>query len=314
MDTNSIIILGNGFDVALGIETRYSQFYEKSKELREFAQNGNTLCQHILDHIKSELWSDLESGLYQYSKAITQQYGEGNREQAVKLEKEFNELRTALFDYLKTAAQAPAEVIQQMPVIGLNLEWHELMPQFLTFNYSINTANTASKNDRYIFNADDSINENRFVYQHGSIYDTQAYKNRNPEEIVVGIDSTIQQVEPLHSFLYKTQQRLHDIDSTLRIIRDKSFYVVYGCSVGDSDATYFREVFSRNQQGKIFLIYGYGDKAIQDIMANIERICGISIAKLSTYNTVKILDVQKVDETRQITREVIAQYKLSLGL
>ena len=57
MDTNSIIILGNGFDVALGIETRYSQFYEKSKELREFARNGNTLCQHILDHIKSDLWS-----------------------------------------------------------------------------------------------------------------------------------------------------------------------------------------------------------------------------------------------------------------
>ena len=314
MDTNSIIILGNGFDVALGIETRYSQFYEKSKELREFARNGNTLCQHILDHIKSDLWSDLESGLYQYSKLITQQYGEGNQEQAVKLEKEFNELRTALFDYLKTVAQEPAEVIQQMPVIGLNLEWHELMPQFLTFNYSINTANTASKNDRYIFNADDSINENRFVYQHGSIYDTQAYKNRNPEEIVVGIDSTIQQIEPLHSFLYKTQQRLHDIESTLRIIRDKSFYVVYGCSVGDSDATYFREIFSQTQQGKIFLIYGYGDNAIQNIVANIERICGISIAQLSTYNTVKMLDVQKVDETRQITREVIAQYKLSLGL
>ena len=43
MDTQSIIVLGNGFDVALGIATRYSQFYENSKELRSLDENGNKL-------------------------------------------------------------------------------------------------------------------------------------------------------------------------------------------------------------------------------------------------------------------------------
>lgn len=55
---------------------------------------------------------------------------------------------------------------------------------------------------------------------------------------------------------------------------------MYGCSIGDSDATYFREVFNREQQRKFFLVYGYGPESIETIKANIERICDIRIDEL----------------------------------
>ncbi len=307
-----MIILGNGFDLALGIETRYSQFYAKSQELRDLANNGNSLCQHILDDIKGEYWSDLECGLYQYSLAITKKYGIGNQDQADKFEHEFNELRTALFIYLQGAAGTIVEAINEAPALGLNVEWHNLEPQYLTFNYSINTANTSSMNGRYILNEDDSINENHFIYQHGSIYDFQACQNRRSEDIVVGIDPISQQVEAAHSFLYKTKQRLHDLNSTIDYISKKNFYAVYGCSVGDSDATYFRFLFNRYQHDKIFLIYGFGQEAIDSIKANIERICSIEINTLEANNHVLFLDVKKVEETRIITREVIENYLKSI--
>lgn len=308
MDTHSMIILGNGFDVALGIETRFSQFYERSQDLRDFANSGNSLCQHILDNIKDGYWSDLECGLYKYSLAITQKYGIGNQEQADKFKHDFDELRTALFNYLKNAAGATVEVIKEAPALGLNVEWHKLEPQYLTFNYSINTANTASMNGRYILNGDDSINESHFIYQHGSIYDMQACKNRLPGDIVVGIDPCVQPVEAAHSFLYKTQQRLYNLTSTLDFISKKCFYVVYGCSVGDSDATYFRTIFNQNQQDKIFLIYGFGQESIDSIKTNIERICNIEINMLEVNNHVYFLDVKQVEETRNITREVVENY------
>lgn len=313
MGTYSLIILGNGFDVALGIPTRYSQFYANSQELREMAAHGNHLCQHVLDHIRNELWSDLESGLYHYSLGLTQRYGEGNQTEATRFEREFNELRTALFNYLNEVSGTFVDVSTEAAVLGLNIEWHALEPQYLTFNYSINTANTASMNDRYILNADDSLNELRFIYQHGSIYNMQENANRNPNEIVVGIDRYTQEVEPAHSFLYKDQQQLHNLESTFNFIREKRLYVVYGCSVGDSDATYFREVFNHEQQGKTFLIYGYGPNAIETIKANIERICGIKIKELEEKNHVDFLDVQKVEETRMRTREIIQAYLRSLG-
>lgn len=312
MDTKSMIVLGNGFDVALGIETRYSQFYEKSQDLRDYANKGNSLCLHILDNIKDGYWSDLESGLYKYSLAITKKYGVGDKEQAEKFEGEFCELRVALFNYLNKAAGATVNALDEAPALGLNVEWHKLEPQYLTFNYSINTANTASMNGRYILNGDDSINESRFIYQHGSIYDMQACQNRRPEDIVVGIDPYAQPVEEAHSFLYKTRQRLHDLNSSLEFINEKRFYVVYGCSVGDSDATYFRTIFNANQTGKTFLIYGYGQEALDSINANIQRICGISVGALGNNNQVYLLDVTKVEETRKITRAVVEGYLKSL--
>lgn len=72
MSNNTLIILGNGFDVALDYPTKYSDFYQKSKELRALANNGNSLCKHIINYISDELWSDLESGLHKYSLSLTQ--------------------------------------------------------------------------------------------------------------------------------------------------------------------------------------------------------------------------------------------------
>lgn len=303
-----MIVLGNGFDVALGIDTKYSQFYGKSQELRDYAKNGNSLCEHILVNIKDGFWSDLESGLYHYSLAITDKYGEGDKVQAMKFEREFNELRAALFVYLEKVAGKPVAVDEQVAVLGLNIEWHKLGPQYLTFNYSINTANTASMNGRYILNGDDTIKEEHFVYQHGSIYDMHECHNHRPEDIVVGIDPYVQPVEEAHSFLYKTHQSLHDLNTTLHYINSKRFYVIYGCSVGDSDATYFRAIFNENQKGKVFLIYGYGADAIKSIKGNIERICGVRIADLVKENCVLFLDVKDVDKTRQKTKAVIDRY------
>lgn len=308
MDSLSIVILGNGFDVAQGIPTRYSQFYQKCKGLHSLADKGNALCKHIIDNINSELWSDLECGLYHYSLGITREYGADCLEQAEKFQNEFNELRKALFDYLNSVSGTQVDINFEAAVIGLNIEWRKLEPQFLTFNYSINTAATANGADRYIYNNDDSLNELRFIYQHGSIYDPHVCRNRKPDEIVVGIDPNTQPVEHLHSFLYKTNQRLHEIGSTMDYISKKRFYVVYGCSVGDSDATYFRAIFNPYQHDKIYLIYGYGRDAIEAIKANIERICEIKVSTLCAHNEVWFLDVQKVDATRVITRDVVENY------
>lgn len=50
--SKAMIFIGNGFDVAHGYKTKYSEFYANSFELKELASNGNILCQHILDNVK----------------------------------------------------------------------------------------------------------------------------------------------------------------------------------------------------------------------------------------------------------------------
>lgn len=47
MDTQSMILLGNGLDVTLGIEARCSQFYEKSQDLRTYGDSGYGFCHSV---------------------------------------------------------------------------------------------------------------------------------------------------------------------------------------------------------------------------------------------------------------------------
>lgn len=77
--SKAMIFVGNGFDVAHGYKTKYSDFYANSIELKELATKGNVLCQHILDNVKGDLWLDLECGLFEYSKSLTLKYGEGEK-------------------------------------------------------------------------------------------------------------------------------------------------------------------------------------------------------------------------------------------
>jgi len=306
MESKALIILGNGFDVALGIPTRYSQFYEKSQTLRMYALSGNKLCQHIIGNIKGDFWSDLECGLYNYSLAMTEKYGEGDIEQAQLFEKEFNELRTALFNYLNSVSSKQVDIQDSANAIGLNVEWSNLNAQFLTFNYSTTTFVTASMNKRIFLNNDDSVNERLFLYQHGSLYNTQGNPTRSPQDIVVGIDKYSQPVEALHSFLYKTNQKLHDLDSTLNTIENANFYIVYGCSIGDSDATYFKKIFDQHQTDKTFIVYGFGQASIDSIRTNISKFCNLD--ELGANNNLMFLDLKSPTETRNRTKQEIAKY------
>lgn len=76
------LLLGNGFDVCLGLKTRYSEFYENHyiklprkglapflktfrEEIEQYVENGS---QKLGDDID---WADLEMALGQYSEKLT---------------------------------------------------------------------------------------------------------------------------------------------------------------------------------------------------------------------------------------------------
>lgn len=304
MSNNTLIILGNGFDVALDYPTKYSDFYQKSKELRALANNGNSLCKHIINHISDGLWSDLESGLHKYSLSLTQKYGTGDKVQAKKFHDEFEQLRAALFNYLDSVSNMQKDVSKQYPAIGLNVEWSKIENSvFLTFNYSTTTSATIAMNTRRIFNNDDSINPNVFIHQHGSIFNTQKGKNNSTNSIVLGIDEKTQKVEPLHSFLYKTNQAIFDIFHTLSTIRNASNIILFGCSCGDSDALYLQTIFDPGNKGKRYIVYYFGDENLYKLKTNIGKYCG-DLNSFSTMNKIDWLNI-KDNNVREKTKQIV---------
>lgn len=51
---NTLVFVGNGFDVAHGYKTRYKDFYSGCDELNKLANNDNLLCQHHCCPVKTD--------------------------------------------------------------------------------------------------------------------------------------------------------------------------------------------------------------------------------------------------------------------
>ena len=280
-----MIFIGNGFDVAHGYKTKYSDFYANSIELRNLASNGNILCQHILDNVKGDLWQDLECGLFEYSKSLTLKYGEGDKISSYKFKEEFNELRSALFDYLNRASKASVMNNPGYFVGELSKIWAKLDCQIVSFNYTPIVATYT--NDASLYNSNLTFNKEKLIYQHGSIYNPERGLDNTAESIVLGIDDS-QKVERLHSFLYKSLQKVSDVTDLVGAMKEKDVYIVFGCSMGPSDHNYFSTLFDKNMRNKTYILYGHGNDALDSIKGYVMEYTG-NIYVFQTVNENKIL-------------------------
>ena len=291
MDTtkkSAMIFIGNGFDVAHGYKTKYSDFYANSDELKKLAGNGNVLCQHILDNVKGDLWQDLECGLFEYSKELTSRFGEGDKTSSSKFKQEFGELRVALFAYLKYASSVSVINNPGYFVGELSKEWAKLNYQIVSFNYTPIVA--AYTSDSSLHSSNLSFNKEKLIYQHGSLYNPELGIDNTAESIVLGIDDS-QKVERLHSFLYKSLQNVFDITDLVEAIEEKDVYIVFGCSMGPSDHNYFSTLFDDNMRNKTYIIYGHGKDALDSIKSSVmDYTSGIYNFQKERHNKIQFID------------------------
>ena len=299
----AMIFIGNGFDVAHGYKTKYSEFYANSFELKELASNGNILCQHILDNVKGDLWQDLECGLYEYSKSLTLKYGEGDKKSSTIFKQEFSELRSALFNYLKKASNVSITNNPGYFVGELSKVWARLDYQIVSFNYTPIVA--AYTNDANLYSSNLSFNKEKIVYQPGCMYNPERGIDNTAEDIVLGIDDN-QKVERLHSFLYKSLQKISDNTDLVDAMREKNIYIVFGCSLGPSDHNYFSTLFDANMRDKTYIIYGHGNDALESIKAYaMEYTGGIYNFQTKNHNKIHFIDDSIQRSAMSETKNVI---------
>lgn len=93
MEYKSVIIIGNGFDLNLGLKTGYGDFI-KSSLFNDLLESGNALCKYLKDKQTLCNWIDIENELKAYSKNIY----EGNDRKPFRLE--YQELCRVLCEYL----------------------------------------------------------------------------------------------------------------------------------------------------------------------------------------------------------------------
>lgn len=253
-----VIFIGNGYDKAYQYKTGYDNFIESAIFLD--LVGNNKLATHIKEIFSIKKWADLESELFNYSKLITKIHGEGNEVQAKLLENEFYELKRSIYKYLQNSSNGYSNKVLD----ELQKEWiynnSELQIEIICFNYTP-TINTS------IYNL--------HLTDKCKIHHIHGYLNYNladaTDAIVLGIDETMR-VEENHGFLYKSKSESLDIKGIKEIINSSEKYIIFGCSLGETDTWYFKDIFKCKK--KSFGIYYHGPSDYKYITDRIIELSG----------------------------------------
>lgn len=115
-ETHSLLILGNGFDIDLGLQTTYKAFFENEeywpfkKDVKYEEGSLPFFLNECLGAVGT--WYDLEEALANYAGCSTNE-GHIDEEQHKKTKKEFSILCNALEEYLKNQEDAFVKKMQE---------------------------------------------------------------------------------------------------------------------------------------------------------------------------------------------------------
>ncbi len=264
---NNIVILGNGFDLSLGLPTKYVDFVNSShwpiKDLdsAHFGEPNlyNFLYQYIQsnkDTLGNVRWIDLENLLLQYALSKSEQpvYFKDEKE-IIKYDQHiFQQIKESFIRYIVDVVSRKGSGFNLRHCVGSQVISQIANNKTFKKIYSFNYTNTSSVLD-FICNWKPEI-----IHIHGQAY---TYNNH----IILGIGSG-KGINKEYKFFLKDRQKgfvAHDLNEDLFSAEQ---IVFYGISFGGSDFTYFKRFFEevvRNHTSKdkkkLIHIFTYDDES-----------------------------------------------------
>lgn len=263
------IILGNGFDIANGFKTRYSDFI-KSQLFSDLLSTDNKLAIHIKNKFDEAKWVDIEIEIGLYSSQIEKKSLEKDFDvNTTRFKAEYNDLTRALYLYINGIRSGKSNPKMEKlakerwfnPLFGKKQE----KALIVSFNY-------LCWDNIFLL---ENLFKERFVgdcpqFPHGR---TLLLENMEPN-IVLGVDEKSIHSER-HPFIVKAFNKNCNSSIFFKNIGNAEHYIIFGCSIGDTDQRYFKPIFSK-AQNKRFEIYDYDDASLVNVKSNIAKLCNYS--------------------------------------
>lgn len=278
------LILGNGFDIDMGLPSKYSDFAKSQewqnmiKRLYPFLQDED-YCRHSLiaqlqEASEESLWFDIEEEINKFIIA----HRENTDNEVEEIKNEFDLLKDALYKYLQRISKnftANRDKLSTSLMYGLRE--CPLTATEIYFNYTNPHEYLKLPYQPEIFNG----GQHWCTYVHGSLRDN---------DIVLGCD--LQEGEKVNrqlSFMYKYTQ-LNKANNMAYGILEAKEIIFFGHSVNEMDFCYFKEFFrvaSASPNPRHLTMITYDEESERNIKDNI-RNQGISVSDL--YSNLRTFD------------------------
>lgn len=311
LDKKSIIlVIGNGFDLALGYDSGYTHFintigsvehyFWPFKQPDDSKYNTESLYQYFYEYFKSHLddsgrikWIDLEGELYKYASS---KRGMKVPEELVAYDKwNFDMLVRALYLYLNRHQELK---YKYHPHKGEEKCVVELLKALSTSNnfkkaYTFNYTDLKERFIKYGGFVEDSIPS--ITYIHGSLENS----TEDVPKIVLGINTDFS-LPKEYSFLQKINNPYADAGDLAVDLITGDEIIFYGLSMGRIDFEYFQSFFQSiltapiTTPKKHISILTKGEDMVASIRQNIHDM-GINIRALTERSHLKIINTHEAE-------------------
>lgn len=234
----NVFIIGNGFDLDLGLPTKYSDFAKStfwpnaSLLPTSNVSNGNVLrvgssaspilLEHYLDRKKDlDTWFDLENELLLYSRV---EYKRKESNLFIKKNIEYyNRLQASLCEYILDVENrtTPKECVASK-VLKSIIE-NDYFDQIYSFNYT---------NLNKIAQSLKIFHEINYIHLHGKVED---------KSIILGVDDS--ELRPGYEQFHKSSSRYYRSHDIYNALTNAQEIVIFGLSFGNIDYSYFDRFF-----------------------------------------------------------------------
>lgn len=280
MNQSKVLIIGNGFDISLGWDTRYSDFAKS--ENWPFKDMRAGLAEHLNNVKNKEKWFDIEKELLNYASAQIPDriVSEANRCQfyeRVELDQQYYQLLVQrLRDYLIKEQENPIKSCSPAVRVLKAIVKNGRFDNIFTFNYT--NLNIVTKHL--------NLGEIGFKYVHGSLENN---------DIIIGIDDN-SKIDQNYDYLYKTFNKNFISSPINYALQNAGEVVFFGHSLGDTDYHYFKKFFfdqsqptmSEKQKKKI-TVFTFDDNSRLSILRHLRNMNGGSLEYLYANNDFSII-------------------------
>lgn len=237
-----VLVLGNGFDLSLGMRTKYSDFASNDKywPFKEFmfAHDENSLPHFLNEHKDIESWFDLEELIARYASddTICNSLEDYQVKQNIEY---FKFLETSLCKYLQHEEDEYVKRMSEIHHARRATPIHVLLDTIMRRdNVSVYTFNYT--NVRHIVSQFILSPQGTFNHVHGSI---------QGNDIVLGAGDGLVLNDKFFQF-HKSVNRNYKSSSLVEDLSNADEVYIFGHSLGKNDHDYFKEFFMGAMQGK----------------------------------------------------------------
>lgn len=281
MIDDKLLIIGNGFDIDLGLNTGYKDFV--NSEYFKSCLHKNALFNYIYSSFEDndKKWIDVENVLLEYSK--NQLVGIDN-----KAIKNFQELRCSLMEYLKNmdlqSKLNPDSVAARLLRKVLDDGYFNI----LSFNY------TNLNEIVYCLGINKLTN---YIHVHGSLLNNS---------IIVGFQDDVD-VLPSKYFMIKSHSPYYRSCNVRERLEKANEIIFFGHSLGSTDYHYFSDFFKKQSgltseqiDSKKIRIFTYDENSRLEILSQLREMNERRVNYLYDLNDFRIFRTSSPKDREEI--------------